>query len=336
MVDSLKQAVMSNSRSKVFLISQKKYLDKFSNAYSQVPSEVELVDSGSIPVSKQIMTFGSTSILPKSLNGGLWWTSAERLFLIEDFMEMRRIETVVHVESDVMLYVDLSISAAQMRALYPRLAVTPLKQKSFTASVLFVNNRAALHHLNQFALRLYGTDEKLQSSFFKWVGRRRRAELNEMAMLAFYYEHTQHVLRQDSHMAMLPVLPFGKHSEHHNCLNAVFDGGSWGQFVGGVNWAGGPRLAHEPGFFDRNHIVGHELGDKNCDVEWGWIESFRSGHRGLRGTGAGVENFCVPFSVCTSPSGQQSKSRIRIADLHIHAKTNKKYLSSGSSVDRCR
>ena len=62
----------------------------------------------SFPRGEMTLQFEKTSILPKSLNEGLWFTSAKRLFVIEDFMSASLIIAAVHVEGDVMLYSDFS------------------------------------------------------------------------------------------------------------------------------------------------------------------------------------------------------------------------------------
>jgi hypothetical protein len=94
---SLAQAVLSNPRSTVFLLSEKSHLNRFRDtldgiagmanhdhlsnnsmyapglvSLGQGPGQLYLVDIESFPRADLTLQFDKTSILPKTLNGGLW------------------------------------------------------------------------------------------------------------------------------------------------------------------------------------------------------------------------------------------------------------------------
>ena len=183
---------------------------------------------------------------------GLWSTSAQRFFYMEDYMMKNTISELLHVEMDNLIYGDfLQETLPYLRRIYPHnIALTPLTSKFTTASVLWIPNLYAIHNLTTFLYDLSKgyrytmptendtlfMQDFLWINYTNWLKEERSsikptslfmasrghsglklAAVNEMSMLAYYiHMHGSHL--------NLPILPPGVPSDfkfHRYTLNMI-------------------------------------------------------------------------------------------------------------------
>ena len=143
---------------------------------------VTVVTAESIPASRHRAAFERESPLDRRMRGGLWYLSALRLFLIEDFMTATNRSDVLSAECDCLLYTDLGALAPQWRARYRgRVVVGPVTPCHVTGCVMYVGATTALRRVNRFIAECLKADVKYlaQDVFYGH-------HVNEMVLLAAF------------------------------------------------------------------------------------------------------------------------------------------------------
>jgi hypothetical protein len=177
---------------------------------------------------------------------GFWRYSAERFFVLEDFMAEAGLERCLHIESDNLLYVDPARYAGWLQDNYGGgIAVTPLTDDEDTAALMSVGSRAALSAFNAALLDLVTVAPA------ELIERFGGPMANEMRMLR--------ILRGGGLAAPLPTTLASARAV--DC-SVVFDPGSYGQCVDGIPSRPGVSYVGD------HHGVGRELLGKRCRVVW--------------------------------------------------------------------
>ena len=163
--------------------------------------------------------------------GGFWLFASERFFAIESFLEACRLENVVHVENDVMLYVDLDHCLPALGTRCPRIGITMDSDTRCVPGFVFIRDPEALAVMDDFIVR-----EALKKT------------KNDMRALALFMNR----MAPDACSA-LPVIPPSYRSlwplvnaqgenaerpwydEAFDAFGGVFDAAALGQFLGGVD-----------------------------------------------------------------------------------------------------
>ena len=180
-----------------------------------------------------------------------WELAYLRLFVLEDYMREQEIDTCVHIENDVAVFCDVATIAEQLEKCYgTKIAINQLDYKNSTAAFAYVGS---LHTLTVLNGKLQGIAEK-GFEYWRYNGYFGNILLSEMIMLRIAAKVYPELL------GYLPVLP---DDEYTDKLGGLFDGGSWGQYLGGIS-----RHCWGPGFMSHEHVVGSALraGIVSCDV----------------------------------------------------------------------
>ena len=130
---------------------------------------VELVSLEGLHLSKESKEFDSICTLDKRGDGGLWFASSKRLFVLLDYMRTYKVNHVLHLEGDIMLYTDAAALTTEFRKKFSGgMAATPLRHKpaTYTASVMYVDNAAALSDLAELFLTAFRKDHEYVGSSF--------------------------------------------------------------------------------------------------------------------------------------------------------------------------
>jgi hypothetical protein len=286
---SLEQSIFSQPDCNTVLLSNIQHCAAIAESVKDIEG-LQVVDS--IPIaSNRTIKFENLSDNILMSGNSLWMTSALRFFLLEDLMRDRGWHELIHFEADNMLYGRLTTILPYLRHYYP-LAVTPLNiQVTFiTASVLWISNLKSLIDFNDYLMNLaLNTNQThdqyidyLRPSSTKWGGGMypdangngvKPFAINEMSMLAYYHQ------LYPKELVLLPVVPaypfvtnrhipnvseFGPMGSRvgHVMGHAIWDSGSWGQFIGGTP----DKKGKNKRFTDGSHVIGIGIRVNRCQM----------------------------------------------------------------------
>ena len=211
-----------------------------------------------------------------------WTVAITRLMYIENFSAAHGLQHICHFENDVLIYFNLEDYHHIFGRLYPSLAVTPCGPLICSTGFMYIDNAQSLADMTDFFIE---TLEQLGLE-----GTKKRYGLNmvtEMGLLKAYGTE------RGERLGLLPILPFGAHSQHYEDFDAIFDPASWGQLVGGTRTEG-------PGAKPDDHYIGQLLlSHPGYGVRW-------RTEGGLR----------IPYFV-------YDDNWVKINNLHIHSKNLK-------------
>jgi hypothetical protein len=173
--------------------------------------------------------YSATNLLRRKGLGGFWLYAVERFFLIEELMRKNRLEEVVHLENDVLLYFSLAGMTGEFRNLYSGLAVARDHDGRCMASLLYVRDVQAISRFNACIS-------------FNIFSRRK----NDMQLLSDYTRGkfgTQLPLVFPSYWTSVGLVNSkgerprdpSAYSRNFDELGMLFDAACLGQFVGGID-----------------------------------------------------------------------------------------------------
>lgn len=99
---SLEQARYMNPDLNIYLLANGEVKSDF---YRE--NNIEIIDVHELELSERHIAFREQHRFRPFIKNGFWVHVTERFFYIEDFMVQKQLENVIHIESDVLLYVDL-------------------------------------------------------------------------------------------------------------------------------------------------------------------------------------------------------------------------------------
>lgn len=355
---TLEQAVLTQKNCTVILVSNFGECPQFENEIRKIAG-ITIVDTANLTSAKTRAYLNtSRSIVSQGtndpINAGLFLTSAQRFFLLEDIMLSLHIKEVVHLELDNLLFAPLTVYMHVLRQHYTSITATPLTHAMYgltTASVFWVPKVEALTGFTNFLLRL-SRKGKEWSRYIEWArknggccrpqgGLYPNADgrngikpffVSEMTFLT-YYRHLKVGNKGNGRLLYFPVLPYcGQYPMNRYVQNStayaaggsfvgptlgshILDPGSYGQFIGGAH-----KSHRLPGFTDGTHIVGQAFRMSNgvakeCDVQ-------------MRCTAGAFplwrNSSCMtaPFTRC-----RLSASWVPLFNLHVHSKKTYDFVS---------
>jgi hypothetical protein len=294
----------------------------------------------------------SDSIFLDSSNS-LWLTSALRFLLLEDLMIFKGWNEMLHVEADNMLYGRLTTVLPGLRKYYP-LAITPLNvQLTFlTASVLWVSSVSYLQHFNSFLFSLSLNSNLTHDKYIDYLkiysSKRDGAyadpvtgigvkpfAINEMSMLAYYRELYPERLKL---LPVLPIYSFPYYAEMGNITGftsigdqvgkhisvAIWDGGSYGQFIAGTKEKKGKNKR----FTDGSHITGTAIRTTRCEVIF-WCNNVTEfdyslvKHHTVAVHHPSPRCYTAPYTRCGAATQWTP-----LWNLHVHSKSTMDFVSN--------
>lgn len=289
---ALLQARLFNPQARIVFAAPAKELDRaeLKPRFAEACAETVPLESLAGHTRKGVLDFG-----PKV--GKFYTWTCERFLVLEELMASLGLEEAVHLENDVLLYMDLSKIAEPLRNLYSGRMALPF-DTDFRAIPGFV----------------YISSLKPLSAFNKYMLDNASTPMNDMVRLGVF----RNTVEGGRLLANLPiVLPsyhrrFGlkslggrtpRHPEDYSAgtteLGAIFDAAAIGQYLGGPD----PRnrqLIVERGFINETCVF---QADK-LELSWGRDDANRK----------------IPFA---SIDGE----RLPIANLHIHSKALEEFMS---------
>jgi hypothetical protein len=171
---------------------------------------------------------------PSHANDAFWFSTLLRLFIVSNYCSKYNIDKFIHLEYDNLIYSDLKVLDNLDDGLY----FTRVGPYFSSAGFVYCNN---LNKFNLFLLKMVQLLNKGEDTIRKYVPHHL---ISEMMMISLIKENTSNVIDY------LPILPHGIGSDNFDKLNVLFDGASYGQYIGGTN------NGHNSGWAGEHHYIG--------------------------------------------------------------------------------
>lgn len=243
-----------------------------SSGIADLPAGVNVLPIGSIPKTENMILFERCPYFSewKSNTDIFWKYACERLFVVEGVMRALGIKEALHIENDNLIYGQPD--TAYLRSVVGEsVGLTEITETLLSAGVMYVGGLESLKELNLRLVTLMNMGEAALNA-------RYGAEMmHEMRMMKIATQSDRKIVE------LLPIFPDAK-------SKYVYDGASWGQYVGGTFQHPGEPYAHE------SHLVGREIIKKRYAVQWDEVSN-------------------LPTVVDTKTGTAK-----RIFNLHIHSK----------------
>jgi len=174
---TLKQARFFNSESAIYLLTDEKSYSYFQDKCSDLIEEnhIQLINTGSIPATNEHLAFKKIGGIFSMEGDGFWRYTSERFFSLYDFIKMKNLENILHLENDTMLYVELSEILPLFKNI--RIAAPFQSLKGCIPCFVFIKDAESLSHLVNHMLKEIDHYDKNHPEIF----------LNDMQTLASFY-----------------------------------------------------------------------------------------------------------------------------------------------------
>ncbi|MGV0982115.1 MAG: hypothetical protein ACOYB0_07130 [Polynucleobacter sp.] len=245
LVNALNIAARVAVNSDIYVLINRLHIGNLSQSLDEdVLRKVEFVAIEEIPQSKNTQHFQANATLDRSFRNGFWFSASYRFFLIADFMRCHHLEDCIHLENDVVLYIDPADKLDRFRD-FARFAV-PLDRVRAIPGVVWIKDAAIAGELTQFIAT--------------------RSDANDMDALGAF------AMRADLGAKPLPTVPLGyaktkgmdlaRYCQGLEEFGGIFDGAAIGQYIGGVHWMNDPADTR----FFVNESSDFHVGD--CGFSW--------------------------------------------------------------------
>jgi len=257
-------------------------------------------------MSESYRAFREISPLDRDFRDGFWTRTTERFFVLESLMAQLSLSHMVHLENDVMLYCDLEPLTPKLASLYPGIAAPFDNDQRCVPDFCYVPDLASIARLNAFLVAQF---QHIRSHGLNADA----AVLNDMTLLGQYRAHGPFAI---DHLPIVPpdypralsssaghvVSDPSCYSRHFAALRMIFDAAALGQYLGGVD----VRIVADAadGFVNESCV-------------------FDARELKIRLSADG-EGRRIP--IVQTPSGMWP-----VANLHIHSKNLRRFLSVGAS-----
>lgn len=181
---------------------------------------------------------------PSFYKDPFWLMTLLRLYTVYLYVIKFNIDEFIHLEYDNVIYSDLK----ELKKLSKSIYFTRVGPFCSSAGFVYCNS---LEHFIKFINRLeqlLKKGEKVVRSFTQYD------HLSEMILIDLIHDHTKNVIQY------LPILPYDIGSDNFDKLNALFDGASYGQYLGGTN------NGHNKGWYGLHHYVGQRIHNKSIEI----------------------------------------------------------------------
>lgn len=204
----------------------------------------------------------------------LWESSMMRIFYLNDLANYLKINEFVHFDSDVISYEPFENISNYFQK--NTLNITPLTKNFLVYGFSYLNNLEIFNYICEEIYKILKNSKEYEFEYYQGT------RLNEMKCLYIVFEKNPQLFN------LLPVIPT------KNSL--IFDPGSYGQYLGGVNYKNFSKK-----YVNKEHIVGNFIINNRCKISF--------------------EN---------SPIIKYQNKIIQIANLHVHKKNLKKFIPKES------
>ncbi len=194
---------------------------------------VEAIAVEELPISPAHTAFRQSAQVDKGFRFGFWTYVIERFFYLSSFASQYEVENLFHLETDVLLYVDLSELLAVFRQHYEGMAVPFSGDLIAIAGFMYFKDQQILEKLSFFLANVFVNNPGLQA--------------NDMQLLGLLRQNFGPVI-----LDSLPVVPADDpgplcslwtgpsanpelYTRHFDQFRGVFDAAALGQFLDGID-----------------------------------------------------------------------------------------------------
>lgn len=182
--------------------------------------------------------------MPSFYKDTFWLTTLLRLYIVYLYCQKNNVNVFIHLEYDNLIFSDFSY----LQSLKPGVYFTKVGEYYSSAGFIYCNS---LQRYEWFIIRLKQLLKKGENSIKQFTP---EGFLSEMVLINLIGKHTRDII------SYLPSLPYPPANDNFDDLGVVFDGASYGQYLGGTN-NGNPQ-----GWAGKHHYVGQELLSNNIKV----------------------------------------------------------------------
>jgi hypothetical protein len=173
-----------------------------------------------------------------------WLTTLLRLYVVYLYCKHNQINEFIHLEYDNLIYSDLK----ELKQLPPSLYFTRVGPCCSSAGFVYCNS---LTNYEQFIKRLESLFDKGQNTVRSFT---QYDHLSEMILIDLIYTHTKGVIDY------LPILPENIGNDNFDKLNVLFDGASYGQYLGGTN------NGNDKKWYGQHHYIGQQIASNTIQI----------------------------------------------------------------------
>lgn len=171
---------------------------------------------------------------PSFYKDPFWLTTLLRLYIVYLYVTKHNITEFIHLEYDNLVYSDFKVLLTLPKSIY----FTQVGPFCSSAGFVYCNS---LEHFKKFIEKLQQLLKKGEQTVRLFT---QYDFLSEMIILDLIHTHTKNVI------SYLPILPTGVGSDNFDKLQVLFDGASYGQYLGGTN------NGHDKGWYGLHQYVG--------------------------------------------------------------------------------
>jgi hypothetical protein len=194
-------------------------------------------------LSEQVMEFFILCKIgfPDFYNDPFWFLTLLRLFVVGEYAKLYNKHEFIHLEYDNLIYMRDSV----FKQLPENCYFTKVGPECGSAGIMYCNSLSSIERLVNSIKSLLKKGQYIIKNFVSYDF------LSEMIMID--------LLVKGNKAEYLPLLPTDKYFDLTDC---VFDGASYGQYIGGTN------NGHSPGWYGLNHYVGRMLQQNKIQIEF--------------------------------------------------------------------
>lgn len=182
--------------------------------------------------------------MPSFYKDTFWLTTLIRLYAVYLYCKKNNINSFIHLEYDNLIYSDFTNLTVLPKNVY----FTKVGELYSSAGFVFCNNLQSyeifINKLKQLISKGENTIKQFTPESF----------LSEMVLINLIGKHTNNIIDY------LPSLPCPPANNNFDILQTLYDGASFGQYLGGTNNGNGP------GWTGSHHFVGQSIQSRNIEV----------------------------------------------------------------------
>ena len=243
---AMMQARVFNECRIILIANEKpiKGIRKFCEEY-----KIDLRSCESLEKSYRHKTFAKKSKLDRNFRGGFWYLASERFFYLDDLIQELRLENVIHLESDVMLYVSLDELAETLLKNYRGIGATFDNDSRCIPGIIFIRNQRISASLTRFMMDIKDKDDMFAIGEF-------RKKMGDAIVKTFPIVHADY-----ADFRSIDSLKPGDYFNLVDEFQSIFDAAFYGQYLGGED----PRNGSAgPGFINPHCVINSSF------LEYSW------------------------------------------------------------------
>lgn len=208
------------------------------------------------------------SKFPSFYKNKFWFLTLARLLIVYIKCKKLNIEKFIHLEYDNLIYSDMR----ELDSLDAGIYFTRVGPFCSSSGIMFCNSITSFEKFINVLISLINSGEKNVRRLTSYD------HLSEMIMIDIIERKVKDVVKY------LPILPFDFKQDGFDSLGVLFDGASYGQYLGGT-------LTDASGWHGLHHFIGHAVANNKITIEFN-----------------------------KAPKVKYENKEYRVLNLHIHSK----------------